>query len=134
VWNVRQPRDHGQRQQRIEIPGHKAEDVLRKCRKNPDRSDRDNISERDHHRRDEDRDQDQRLEILPAGHVGAHHQESEQGTKRHRDCGHAAGDHDCGPERLPEIRVSKDERIGKQAEPRRTVEKRRGEEALVAHK
>ena len=129
-----EPRDHDQRQQRIEIPRHKADEVLGKRREDPDRTDCHDITERDHHRRDEDRNQYQRLEVVPSGNVGPHHQEGEQGAERHGDRGHAAGNHNRRPERLPEIRVVKYERVGGEAEFRRRIEKWRGEKALIDDK
>jgi hypothetical protein len=132
--DVREPGDHDQCQQRIEIPRYETEDVLRQCRENSDRADRHDVTECNHHGRHENRDQDQRFEISPAWNVGAHHQECEQGTKRHRDRGHAGCDRDSRPERLPEIRIGQDERIGEQPDFCRRIEKRGGEEALIDHK
>ena len=131
--HVSEAGDDDQRPERVEIPRHEAENLLGQGRENADRPDRNDIAERDDDSRDENRNQQQRFEVLLARHIGAHHQEGEQGAERHGDRGHTAGDRDGGPEGLPEVVVGKDEGIGGKARLGRRIEERCRQEALVEH-
>jgi hypothetical protein len=127
------PRNHNQGQQRIKVPRNEPKDVLGERRKNSNRTDCHHVTERDHHCRDEDWNQDKRFEIVSAGHVGAHHQKSEQSAERHGDCRHTSGDYNSRPECLPKIGVVKDERIRKQTNLCGRIKKGSSEKALVDH-
>ncbi len=128
-----QPGDHNQRSEGIEIPRHHADEAPVSYTENAVYKRQHHVAERQHHRGHEDRDQDHRLEPLPARQVGAHHQEGERGAERHRDRGHAGGEQHGGAESVPEIGVGEDEPVGVQAEPRIGLKERRGEDALVEH-
>ena len=67
VWNVRQSGDRHDAEHRIDIPGHKADQLLDPLRKEAYRSRRHHVTKGQHHRRYENRHQNQRLNNPSAG-------------------------------------------------------------------
>ena len=84
-------------------------------RQNAGRSERCDVAERQHHRGEEDEEQDQRLEPKPPGNIGAHHQESQHCAKRHRNQCHARAEQQRGAECDGEILVGENEMVGIEA-------------------
>ena len=130
VRHVRQAGDDRDAGQRIDIPRHGADQVLCPQRVETDRSHRDDVAEREHHRRNEDRDQHQHFDHALSGQVGAGQQEGECRTQRQRDDHHAECDHHRVAQRRPEIGVIENERVRVEAEMLDRIEERRVEKAL----
>ncbi len=122
--------DDGDAGERVDVPGHEPEQLLGPDRIEADRPGRDDVAEAEHHRRDEHRNQQQRLDPAAPRQVGPDHQEGEDAAERHRDQRHRAGDHERVLERVPEVVVGEDELERADAEAMRR-EERRVEQALI---
>ena len=131
VRHVREPGDHADRHERVDAPGRAAEEVRRPDGVEPDGTGGDDVAEGEHHRRDEARHEDQRLDPALAGQVGALHHEREQAAQWHRDDDHHRGQQERVGEGAPEVRIREDERVRLEAGRFARIEERRGEEALV---
>ncbi len=128
--NVREPRDHRDARERVDVPGHVAEEVLGPQRIEADRPHRHDVAERQHHRRHEHGDQHQHFDDALARQVGAGKQERERGAERQRDQRHAGGDDDRIDDGVPEIRVVEDEAVRTETQMPRGIEERRRQKAL----
>ena len=107
--------DHDQREQRIQIPRHEAEHVLGQSRKNADRADGDDVAEGDHHRRDENRDQQQGSRYrLPGTSVRTIKKASKAPSGTAIVTMPVQIDQ-RGPERLPEVVIGEDEGISRES-------------------
>src|SRR5207249_1370248 len=91
----------------------------------------DDVSEGDHHRRQEDGHEQRRLQPAAAGKVGAHDQEREECSERDRDGRHPRGDDEGAPERAVEVGVDEHELIRGKRQLRAGLEERTVEKALV---
>ena len=116
VRHMGEARDDDQAGQRVQIPGHETDQALDRQRREADRADGNHIAERDHDRRQHDRHQQRRLDQALRRQVGAHDQESEQPAERHRDRGHAGGEHDRGHKGAREVGFGENKRVGFKAQ------------------
>ena len=128
--HVRKPGDDRDARERIDVPRHAAEDRARPRRIEPDRPHGDDVTEGEHHRRDEHGNEHQDFDGALRRQIGSGEQKRERSAQRQRDQHHAGRDHERIRECRPKIRVLENERVGVETEMLRGIEERRVEEAL----
>ncbi|MCY1536373.1 hypothetical protein D9M68_718290 [compost metagenome] len=130
VRHVRQAGDDDDAGQRIDVPGHEAQQVLHPGREKADGAGGHHVAEAQHHGRHEHGHQDQRLDPAAAGQVRADHQEGQHAAQRDGDDGQAEGEDEAALQGLVEIGVRENEAECVQAEDLGRGKERRGEKAL----
>src|SRR6516165_6042859 len=96
----------------MEVPSLEAGSSFEPGRENARWSDREDVPEREHQRRDNDRNQNHRLEPSSSRQIGADHEESENGAERDGDQRHAGAEQEGRSDSDGEILVAKHGPVG----------------------
>ena len=128
--HVSEAGDDGDACERVDIPGHVADQIFCQQRVEPHRPHRHHVAEGEHHGRDKYRDQHQHFDAALRGKISAREQKSERRAQRKGNDHHARRDEYGIEKRSPEVRVFEDECVRGQTDAVFRIEKRRIEKAL----